>query len=316
MFMRFFDYLLYLLVRFVFVVIQILPHSVQRPILSLILDLFLLIRPDYVNVAKINMSMVFPKKSAEDIELLFKRHKHQLVGHFIDLLNWHKHTQESLIANTEYHGLDKFRELRYSDPKRGCLIVSGHISSFELIPDLLITESGQMHYLVRKFKNPYIDRWWNSKRSFRGNVTMDRRDSFRKVLNVLKQGKMIGILFDQNVVRKSAVFTNWFGHSAATTKGPAVAILKTNPFTFVVGLNKNSQGKFVLDLHYCDFSEIQEDLNKESEEKIQLITQRLVGEFEKCILNNPEDWFWMHRRWKTTSDVSIPENFYDRQVVV
>ena len=64
--MRFFDYLLYLLVRLVFVVLQVLPHSAQKPILSLILDIFLLIRPDYVDVAKINMRMVFPKKSVKN----------------------------------------------------------------------------------------------------------------------------------------------------------------------------------------------------------------------------------------------------------
>ena len=122
---------------------------------------------------------------------------------------------------------------------------------------------------------------------------------------------MVGVLFDQNVTRNRAVFVNWFGIPAATTKAVGMAVLRCRPHVLVAGLISTGHDRYEMHCTELNFDVLCENSSASEEEKIRRITEEVVVEYEKLILQYPQGWFWMHRRWKTRPTEEDKEDFYD-----
>ena len=129
------------------------------------------------------------------------------------------------------------------------------------------------------------------------------------MLRLLKRGQDVGILFDQNVTRSNALFIDWFGKPAATTKAVAHAALKTRAPVFIIALIVIETDRYFYECINCDCSDIYDNEDLSKTEKLVLITTRMVRHYEDLIRKYPESWFWMHRRWKTVAE-GDSEDFY------
>lgn len=310
----FFEHISFLMFVCVFRIIEALPKSLQKLFVSFFLNAFLLIKPQYKNYALLNITQAFPNKSEQEKLEIFNNHKQVLVSHFIDIFNiknfnssWAKENLK--VSNPEL--VDRIKNIDMKD--KGVLIVSGHLSSFEVLPHFVYLTFNKMSYVVRAFNNKKIDAWWNKLRCFQGNEIIYRKQAYRNLLKRLKSKEVIGILFDQNVTRSNATFIKWFKRKAATTKAPALALLHTNATCIILNLKKDNNGKFVVEYEECEYQDIVSNDNLSKNEKINKITQRMYDIFEKFVYQYPENWFWMHRRWKTTESEDIPEDFYGKK---
>jgi KDO2-lipid IV(A) lauroyltransferase len=110
------------------------------------------------------------------------------------------------------------------------------------------------------------------------------------------------ILFDQNVTRNHAVFVEWFGLPAATTRSVALAALRTGVPIFVASIRYIREDRYYVDAAECYYEDVQRDERMSSDEKVFVITQRVTDMYCEMIRKFPEGWFWMHRRWKTRPD--------------
>jgi KDO2-lipid IV(A) lauroyltransferase len=162
---------------------------------------------------------------------------------------------------------------------------------------------GMMGYplaaVARRFRSPLLDRWWTGLRQSSGNRIIGRRGAFKEIVSTLQEGVSVAVLFDQNVTRNHAVFVDWFGTLAATTKSVALAALRTEVALFVSSLRYLGNDRYQIDVVECDCSDIYRDSSLTSDEKVRIITQRISDVYCKMIAGFPEGWFWMHRRWKT-----------------
>ena len=129
------------------------------------------------------------------------------------------------------------------------------------------------------------------------------------MVRLLKSGMDVGVLFDQNITRNHALFVDWFGRPAATTKALALAALKTEAPIFVVALIQKDVDRNFYECGECNCSDIYSNTVLSKNEKLLQITESLVRRYESLILKNPESWFWMHRRWKTAPEGNA-EDFY------
>jgi KDO2-lipid IV(A) lauroyltransferase len=192
----------------------------------------------------------------------------------------------------------------------GALLVSGHVGSFETLGLILAYYVGPYHFIARRFKNPYLDRWWQQERTRSGNTLISREGALKGMLVALRAGKHVALLFDQNVTRNNAVFVDWFGTKAATTAAPALAALRTGCPVFVLSATNTETRRYTLHHQRVETTHIVKDHSLSKEDKIIRITENIVAAFESLLMQQPENWFWMHRRWKTRP-LGEPETIYE-----
>lgn len=305
---RFSDYIVFLIFRFFFGFLSLLPDFLKIFFIKNILNLFIFIKPRFKKISSINLKQAFPNLTEEERYKIFLKHKKDITQHLVDIINLKKFTKEWADKNLSSVNLDLIK--KYNAEKKGILFVSGHLSSFELMAHFIFLIHHRMNYVVRALDNQYIDKWWNKRRCSQGNEIIYRKNAYRNLLRKLKNGENVGILFDQNVIRSNATFVEWFDKKASTTKAPALALLHTKTPCLLINLKRLPKGKFEIEFQECHYSDIVEDKTLSKDEKIRLITERLVHIFSSFIKEEPEKWFWMHRRWKTSSSVDIPEDFY------
>jgi KDO2-lipid IV(A) lauroyltransferase len=117
------------------------------------------------------------------------------------------------------------------------------------------------------------------------------------------------VLFDQNVTRNHAVFVEWFGRPAATSKSVALAALRTEAPIFVASMHYLGDDKYRIEAVECDCRDVYNDATLSTDQKVEQITQLISTEYCKMIEAFPEGWFWIHRRWKTRPESEMEDTY-------
>ncbi|MDH4070654.1 MAG: hypothetical protein OEV30_09525 [Ignavibacteria bacterium] len=182
------------------------------------------------------------------------------------------------------------------DAGKGIVLLSAHFGCWEFIAQGLRLQIGHpINSIVQRQRNQYIDRIIDRTRRRHGNSTISKGVQSRASLTVLKSGGILGLLGDQSGPKES-IFVDFFGRAAATHRGPAAFSLKTgSPILFVV-LVRQSDGTYDAIMDRVQ----DQDLKGYSEEAIVELTRRHVSLLEKRIREHPDQWLWMHNRWKHT----------------
>lgn len=202
-------------------------------------------------------------------------------------------------SHIEFPARARFDELMRTSKRKGLLIATGHLGSFELLAHCAPLHGHPMSFVVRNSKLPRVDRWWRAMREANGNHVISRKGAFREVVQKLESGQNVGVLFDQNVRARHAVFVEWFGQQAATTKTVALAALRTECHVAVAGVRYLGDERYVIEFEDFSFESLYRDEAITADEKVYRITAALVKSYQKMIERSPHEWFWMHRRWRT-----------------
>ncbi len=149
--------------------------------------------------------------------------------------------------------------------------------------------------IVRPLDNKYLDRLVNKYRTKYGNRLIPKKNATKAVLRSLNQGQLLGILIDQNVSIGDRVFVDFFGQPASTVTGPAVLALRTGAAVIPAFIIRQTEGKHKI--IYGQQIELINSGNRQAD--IQANMQQFTRAVEECVRKYPEQWFWMHRRWKT-----------------
>lgn len=179
---------------------------------------------------------------------------------------------------------------------KGIVLLSAHFGCWEFIAQGLRLQIGHpINSIVQRQRNQYIDRIIDRTRRRHGNETISKGVQSRESLTVLRSGGILGLLGDQSGPKES-IFIDFFGRPAATHRGPAAFSLKTgSPILFVV-LVRQSDGTYDAVMDRIEGN----DLAEYSEESIAELTRRHVRVLEERIREHPDQWLWMHNRWKHT----------------
>jgi len=194
-----------------------------------------------------------------------------------------------------YEGLEHFEEAKRRG--RGVLFATAHFGNWELsaFAHALLTEP--MNVVVRPLDNAAVDRLVEARRQMSGNKLIQKKDAAREILRALGANEAVGILMDQNSSLAEGVFVDFFGvpacANAAFTK-----IAARSGATVVPGFAvwEAAQNRYVL--RFLPPVEISGD--------VQADTQRLHAVLEQVIRRNPDQWLWIHRRWKTRPPGEAP----------
>ena len=187
-----------------------------------------------------------------------------------------------------YEGLENYRQAKQRG--RGILIATAHFGNWELsaFAHALLTEP--MHVMVRPLDNPKIDELVASRRSGSGNHLIEKRDAARAVIKALRANEAVGILIDQNTSPAEGVFIDFFGKSACASSAFVKLALHSGAAVLPgYALWHRDRQKYVI--HFEPALDLTGNLQAD--------TQRIHSAFERAIRDHPEQWLWIHRRWKT-----------------
>ncbi|MEK6333579.1 MAG: lysophospholipid acyltransferase family protein [Acidobacteriota bacterium] len=241
-----------------------------------------------------NLELAFPELDAgRRRELL--RGTFKSLGRLLGVFShFGKSRPESLQALIECEGLEHLAAAEKSG--RGVILFTGHIGAWELSSFGLSLFGHPLSFLVRRIDNPRIEELIDRLRSRQGNRTIDKRSAAREMLQLLQAGDTLGILVDLNTLDREGIFVDFFGRPASTTFVLAKLALRTGALVLPVFAPWDKQRqRFILKidkpLDFTSAGDEQEDVSR--------FTQLFTGVVEKYVRLYPDQWLWIHRRWKT-----------------
>ena len=188
----------------------------------------------------------------------------------------------------EYQGLENFENARRAG--KGVLIATAHFGNWELSAFAHAFLSAPMHVVVRPIDNAPIDRMVEARRALSGNHIITKTDAARGILRALKANEAVGILIDQNTMPGEGVFVDFFGKQACATSA-FVKLAQHSGAAVVPGYALWSEEKQKYTLYFEPSVEMTGD--------VQADTQHVHACLEAAIRKHPDQWLWLHRRWKT-----------------
>lgn len=178
--------------------------------------------------------------------------------------------------------------------KKGVLVLTAHLGNWEL----LLTAAGRVGLPISAIYRPMefepLDRFFRQLRSRNGASLFPKKKAMRKVLRSLRDNKLVGILLDQNTGASQGVFADFFGEPAGTNKG--LALLARETGTPVVPMFLVREKGFFRVICGPQLPRIK---TRDKTKDIEASTQLYNKVIEDKIRSYPDQWFWVHRRWKT-----------------
>jgi KDO2-lipid IV(A) lauroyltransferase len=257
-------------------------------------------RLSYVLMARLrktglrNLALAYPDLSPTARERLLRGEYRNLGWLLAEFCQMPSYTRENTRAFLRYQGLDHF--LAAQARGRGVLIVTGHLGAWELSSFYHSLMGHPMSMVIRRLDNPRIDRLVNRIRCLHGNEVLHKDDFARGLLAAMRSGRTVGILMDTNMTPPQGVFVPFFGVPACTASGLARVALKTGAAVLPGFLLwHDDEQKYVLTFG----EEIAIERTGEDEQDILTLTASCTAAIESYIRRYPEQWLWVHRRWKT-----------------
>jgi KDO2-lipid IV(A) lauroyltransferase len=192
---------------------------------------------------------------------------------------------------------DEFQAYKKAkDEGRGVLMPTAHIGNWEVLLSGFALQYEPIYFMARELDNPLIDKMFAERRAKFGNRQFYKSDSAKAALKALRAGDSVGVLPDVNVHPKEGVFVPFFGVPACTTTGVARLAMHANALIVpMFAVWDESESLYVV----YNGQPIEPSSTGDRERDVVATTAEYTAEIEKIIRRFPEQWLWIHRRWKT-----------------
>ncbi len=290
--------------------LNILPLPVRIALVTAIIRCIVPFVPAFTRVAMRNLEIAFPDRDASWRKGILRQSLSSLARLLVDFARLDTLDEHWVKEHVDCPFLDRFREIKRAHPGKGVMLATGHLGSFELLAHCVARFGFSISFVVRPFKLKRLNEWWRQKREAAGHRAISRAGAFKEIGRDLTQGRDVAVLFDQNVTRNHAVFVDWFGYPAATTKTVALAAIRQQAPIVVASMQYLGNDRYHIHACEADFQALYTDDAISLDRKIEVITATISKHYENMIRDNPGEWFWMHRRWKTRPNEADP-SLYD-----
>lgn len=199
----------------------------------------------------------------------------------------------------EIERITKIEGLEYFDNAckmgKGVIAVTGHIGNFELLGAYLSLKGYKVSVIGRELYDPRLDALLVKSRESVGLENIPSTASIKQVIKVLRSGRTLGVLADQDSSRVRGVFVNFFGRPARTPVGPVLLAYKTQSPIVPMAIVRDENDKYKIIVK----EPIELTFSKDTEKNISETMQKCTKILESIIREYPSQWLWMHDRWKS-----------------
>ena len=242
-----------------------------------------------------NLQLAFPRMPAAERQAILRGAFRSLGWQLAEFCQMSKYSAEFVRDHVmRYEGLEHF--LAAEARGKGVLVLTGHLGAWELSSFVHSLLGHPMGMVIRRLDNPLVDRMVNAIRCRHGNRVLHKDDFARGLLTAMGRGETVGILMDTNMTPPQGVFVPFFGVPACTASGLARVARKTGA-AVLPGFLLWSEAEDRYVLHFG--GELQLQHTPDAEADAVANTELFAATTEAYIRRYPEQWLWLHRRWKT-----------------
>lgn len=238
-----------------------------------------------------NLALAFPDATPDWRRRVARNSYRHLGRESIMTLRMSRMTTEDVRCRTRIRGLETVRGALAAG--RPVVILTGHLGNWELAGAALAARGIPLSAVAVHQANPLFDGYLNRTRARLGMHVLGRGGSVAPVVRSLREGRAVAFVADQSV-RRGAVFVDFFGVPAATSRGPAVLALRTGALVVVGTLVRERGG----DGYAADLCPIDASGAGGLEDGVERLTAAYALALQRLVEAFPDQYFWMHDRWK------------------
>jgi KDO2-lipid IV(A) lauroyltransferase len=241
-----------------------------------------------------NLALALPQTSRHERARILRGVFTSLGRQLAELCLFPKYTRENVSQVVVYDGFENFE--RALARGKGVLFLTAHLGAWELSAFAHSLHGHPLKIVMRPLDNIYLDRLLRQYRTMHGNETVDKDDFVRGLLSAMKNGEMVGILMDTNMTPPQGVFVDFFGIPACTASGLARIALRTDA-SVVPGFTVWDP---VLRKYRLRFDPAVTLIRTGNDDADAVANTGLFTKIiEDYVRRYPDQWLWVHRRWKT-----------------
>ena len=282
-------------------ILGLMPRPLSRAFAIGLAQIVYLLHCRLRQVGMCNLAMVFPEKSEPERSRILRGVFTSLGRQLAELCQFPKYTPENIDEVVVYDGLENY-ERAYAQGN-GVLFLTAHFGGWELSAFAHSLHGHWLHIVMRPMDNEYLDRLLQHYRTMHGNKTVNKDDFVRGLLAAMKAGETVGILMDTNMTPPQGIFVDFFGIPACTASGLARIALRTDAavvpgFTIWDPTLQKYRLRFDPALALIRTGHLEADIAAN--------TQMFTKVIEDYVRKYPDQWLWVHRRWKTRPEGRPP----------
>ena len=241
-----------------------------------------------------NLQLALPQKTDAERDTILRGEFRSLGWQLGEFCKMSGYTAEQASKFIRYDGLENY--LAAKAKGKGVLVLTGHLGAWELSSFYHSLMGYPMSLVIRRLDNPLVDAFVNRIRCLHGNRVIHKDDFARGLLTSMKHGETVGILMDTNMTPPQGVFVPYFGVDACTASGLARVALHSGAavlpgFLVWEAAEKKYVLRFGKELDLIRTGEMASDILAN--------TALFTATIEAYVRRYPEQWLWVHRRWKT-----------------
>ena len=280
----------WLLVR----LLALLPRRLARGAGIALAHTFRILHRRLTRVGHRNLELAFPEKSRAERDRILRGVFTSLGRLLAEFTKFPKYTKENVSKIAIYDGFENFETAEARG--KGVLFLTAHLGGWEVGSFVHSLHGHPLHVLVRPLDNPYLDRLSTSYRTLHGGSVISKDDFARGIISAMRKGETVGILMDTNMTPPQGVFVDYFGHQACTASGIARIAMKTDAAVVpAFTIWDSGIGKYRIHFEPA----VPHANTGDTEADVVTNTQTLTKVIEQFVRKYPDQWLWVHRRWKT-----------------
>ncbi|MFN8846866.1 MAG: lysophospholipid acyltransferase family protein [Bdellovibrionales bacterium] len=246
-----------------------------------------------------NLNRAFPDWSEEKKINVGRRSVMVLVENFFELFLIPRLNRDWIHQNVIIHGESELKEALQDN--KGVLLLSLHLGNGDFLGNIIQLLGYQLYIITKFFRTQWMNHLWFSIRGSQGVQFIEphgEKTPFA-ILKALKKNSLVAFVLDQHMGKPYGVRTTFFGHKVGTAFGMALFYLKTKSPVVLSYSFENAEGKIEVVFERIKEVETYLDSKPEDREKnLVLITQVFTDKIEQVVRKYPDQWMWVHRRWK------------------
>src|ERR1700687_988562 len=250
-----------------------------------------------------DLAMALPEKNRRERARILRGEFTSLGRQLAEVCQFPRYTKENVGRVVVYDGFGNYE--RAVARGKGVLFLTAHFGGWELSAFVHSLHGHPMHVVVRNLDNVYLDRLIERYRSMHGNATVSKDNFVRGLLEAMKAGEVVGLLMDTNMTPPQGVFVNFFGIPACTASGLARIALRTDA-AVIPGFTIWDSALRKYRLRFDPAINLVRTGNNDADADAVANTALFTKVIEDYVQRYPDQWLWVHRRWKTRPEGQPP----------
>jgi KDO2-lipid IV(A) lauroyltransferase len=278
-------------VRAVIAAVGLMPHGAVDACGATLGRLVYQLDRRHRRIALENVAAAFPGRSERERRAIVRAAFAHFGRLLFAVLKFSTMSPKAMLARVEFEGEDRVR-LAHAQNK-GVLFVTGHFGFWEIQAMVHALRLPPMAVLARALDNRRLNDLLERIRTRTGNAVIYRQGTMRRVMRMLQSGQGVGVLIDQHILSRDAIYVDFFDRPAATTSAVAALALRTGAPVVPLFALPLGPGRYRLVYEHAIEPPAGEDA-----QAVREFTQRCTDVLEMYVRRHPELWLWMHRRWR------------------